>query len=227
MNTDRITIAVDGYSSCGKSTMAKALAKRIGYTYIDTGAMYRSVTLYAMRQGWIRDGEVDQTRLEAALPDLTVDFDPQGRCRLNGEVVEPEIRSMQVSSQVSRVSALPFVRRHLVRWQRAMGASGGVVMDGRDIGTVVFPDARLKVFVTADATVRAQRRYDELRSAGRQVSLEEVLANVRQRDDMDEHRADSPLRRADDALLLDNGHMTLEEQNEWMYQAYVKACRCK
>ena len=205
--------------------MAKALAARIGYTYIDTGAMYRSVTLYALRQGWIRDGVVRQDALEAAMDTITVDFDPQGRCRLNGEVVEPEIRGMQVSSYVSQVSALPFVRRQLVRWQRAMGQQGGVVMDGRDIGTVVFPHAELKVFVTADAAIRAQRRYAELKASGKEVDYEQVLENVRQRDQMDEHRADSPLRKADDALLLDNGHLTHDEQNEWMYQAYLKACQ--
>ena len=205
--------------------MAKALAARVGYTYVDTGAMYRTVTLLALRRGWIVDGEVRQDPLEKALENVTVGFDASGAACLDGEAVEGEIRGMRVSSLVSQVSALPFVRRRLVCWQRSMGAAGGVVMDGRDIGTVVFPDAELKVFVTAAPEVRARRRYDELKAAGREVSYEEVLDNVRRRDDMDEHRADSPLRRADDALLLDNGAMTPDEQNEWMYQAYLRACR--
>lgn len=221
MERKKITIALDGYSSTGKSTMAKALAKKIGYAYIDTGAMYRAVTLYSLDNGLIDGETVDEKALEAALPDIHITFkageDGRSETYLNDINVEKEIRSMHVSSKVSIIAALGFVRRDMVRQQQAMGRDKGIVMDGRDIGTVVFPDAEMKVFVTADAAVRAQRRYDELRAKGdTTTTLEEVLANVTERDRIDTTRAESPLRQADDALVLDNSHMSIEEQDKWL-----------
>lgn len=217
MENKKIIIAIDGYSSCGKSTFAKALAARLGYIFIDTGAMYRAVTLYAMRQGI-----VDQPQaVVAALPkiDIAFRFNPEsGRSEvyLNGENVEREIRRIDVSNRVSTISSIPEVRTKLVTLQQQMGEARGVVMDGRDIGTVVFPNAELKIFMTADPRVRAERRYKELRAKGEEVSLEEIERNVRERDRQDETRAVSPLRRADDAVVLDNSHMTVEEQMEWV-----------
>ena len=221
MEKKKITIALDGYSSTGKSTMAKALARKIGYAYIDTGAMYRAVTLYCIDNNLIDGDTVDEPALEAALPDIHITFktNDEGRSEtyLNGANVEQEIRSMRVSSKVSIIAAIGFVRRDMVRQQQAMGRDKGIVMDGRDIGTVVFPDAEMKVFVTADPMVRAQRRYDELRGKGdTTTTLEEVLANVTERDRIDTTRAESPLRQAEDALVLDNSHMTIEEQDKWL-----------
>lgn len=223
----KITIAIDGHSSCGKSTMAKQLARELGYIYVDTGAMYRAVTLYAMRHGMIgAEGSVDEAALKAALPDIDITFkynEAAGRpdTWLSGERVEDRIRAIDVSNHVSAVAALPFVREAMVAMQREMGRKKGVVMDGRDIGTTVFPDAELKVFVTASAAVRARRRYDELRQRGMEADYEAILKNVEERDYIDSHRAVSPLRRADDALLLDNSEMTIAGQQQWLMD------RCK
>jgi len=228
MAQKKITIAIDGHSSTGKSTMAKALAKRIGYAYVDTGAMYRAVTLFALRNGLIKRGKVDETALKEHLKrgDIAITFRPTREGKsvtcLNGKNVESYIRSMRVSNVVSVIAAIGFVRKAMVKQQQVMGKDKGVVMDGRDIGTVVFPDAEMKVFATASAQVRAQRRYDELRAKGdTTTTLEEVLANVTERDRIDSTRKESPLRQADDAVVLDNSHMTLEEQNEWLYQLYL------
>lgn len=220
-----ITVAIDGYSSCGKSTMAKQLAKAVGYTYVDTGAMYRAVALYAIRQGWIDGGKVNREALIGALGIIDIRQDRDGNTTLCGENVSASIRSMEVSNSVSYVSAIPEVRSRLVALQRAMGKDGGVVMDGRDIGTVVFPDAELKVFVTASAEIRAQRRYDEMLAKGQSVDFDEVLENVKKRDYLDETRAESPLRKADDAFVLDNGNMTIDEQNAWLLKKFDEACR--
>ena len=221
----KIIIAIDGYSSTGKSTMAKALARNIGYGYVDTGAMYRAVTLYALQNGIISDGNIDEAALQRALPSIVITFAPdeQGHnCTfLNGTNVEAEIRSMEVSNMVSPIAAIGFVRRDMVRQQQAMGVDKGIVMDGRDIGTVVFPHAEMKVFVTASAEVRAQRRYDELRGKGdTTITLEEVLQNVTERDRIDTTREESPLRQADDAVVLDNSHMTIAEQDQWLLDLY-------
>lgn len=209
--------------------MAKALAKKIGYIYVDTGAMYRTVTLFALRNGVFNGTELDAARLEALLPQVNVSFvlDPETNLPLaclNGEIVEQEIRTMEVSSRVSPIAALPFVRTLLTKMQQQMGEAKGIVMDGRDIGTAVFPKAELKIFVTASAEVRAQRRYDELTAKGEQVTFEEILKNVQERDYIDSHREVAPLKQAEDALVLDNSNMTREEQNEWLMNAYLKAC---
>ena len=225
----KITIAIDGHSSCGKSTMAKELARRVGYIYVDTGAMYRSVTLYALRHGMIApDGSVDADALEASMKQISITFHLNpGTQRpdtyLNGECVEQLIRSLEVSQHVSPVAALPFVREAMVAQQQLLGQGGGVVMDGRDIGTVVFPHAELKVFVTATAEVRAQRRYDELKQKGMEADYADILRNVEERDYIDSHREVAPLRQADDALLLDNSNMTIAEQDEWLMQRFRKA----
>ncbi len=225
-DTDRkIIIAVDGYSSCGKSTFAKAIAARLGYIFIDTGAMYRAVTLHALERGAIRSGIVDEEAVTALLDDITITFrfNPERGASdiyVNGDLVEGKIRTIEVSNCVSRVSAIPEVRRRLVAMQQEMGRRRGVVMDGRDIGTVVFPDAELKLFMTADPAVRARRRYDELRAKGDRVSLEEIERNVRERDKADTTRALSPLRKADDAVVLDNSRMTVEEQMAWFMQKF-------
>lgn len=222
----KITIAIDGYSSCGKSTMAKDLAKRLGYVYVDTGAMYRAVTLFALRHNLFNeDGSVKTEELKKLMPEVKISFkfNPEtGRpdTYLNGELVEGEIRGMEVSSHVSPIAAVPFVRQALVAQQQAMGKDKGIVMDGRDIGTVVFPDAELKIFVTASAEVRAQRRYDELKGKGQKADFDEILKNVEQRDYIDTHRETSPLRKAEDAVTLDNSHMTIEEQNKWLMDRY-------
>jgi cytidylate kinase len=203
------------------------LARKIGYVYIDSGAMYRAATLFALREGMIRDGKVDEDALRRRLDDIHIDFrlNAEGlpETYLNGENVERQIRTMEVSNAVSPVSAIPFVRKAMVAQQQAMGERKGIVMDGRDIGTTVFPNAELKIFVTASPEVRAQRRVDELRAKGETVSLEEVLANVRTRDHIDQTRAESPLRQADDALLLDNSHLTLAEQDAWLLNAFNNA----
>ncbi len=222
----KITIAIDGHSSCGKSTMAKDLAREVGYIYVDTGAMYRSVTLYALRhQLFNEDGTIRMEELEAQMPQVKISFQlnkETGRpdTYLNGERVEDEIRTLEVSSHVSPIAALPFVRQALVAQQQEMGKGGGVVMDGRDIGTVVFPDAELKIFVTASADVRAQRRYDELKAKGMPADYDDILKNVQERDYIDSHREVSPLRQADDALLLDNSHMTIAEQKDWLMERF-------
>lgn len=221
MDKKKITIAIDGYSSTGKSTMAKALARKIGYAYIDTGAMYRAVTLYCLDNGLIDGDTVDEKALVAALPHIVIIFKPgdggRSETHLNGTNVEREIRSMRVSDKVSIIAAIGAVRRDMVRQQQAMGHDKGIVMDGRDIGTVVFPNAEMKVFVTADAMVRARRRYDELRGKGdTNTTLDEVLHNVTERDRIDTTRAESPLRQAHDALVLDNSHLSIEEQDKWL-----------
>ena len=222
----KITIAIDGHSSCGKSTMAKDLARRVGYIYVDTGAMYRSVTLYALRNGLFNeDGSIKTDELEQQMPQIHISFqlNPEtGRpdTYLNGECVEQTIRSLEVSNHVSPIAALPFVRTAMVAQQQEMGQDGGIVMDGRDIGTVVFPHAELKVFVTASAEVRAQRRYDELLQKGMPADYDDILRNVQERDYIDSHREVSPLRQTGDALLLDNSHMTIAEQKEWLLQRF-------
>lgn len=212
-----IKIAVDGHSSCGKSTMAKALARHFGFVYIDTGAMYRAVTLFAMRGGMIADGEPCQDALRQRIGDLSIAFrrEPDGSLStmLQGECVEKEIRGMEVSANVSKVAAIKFVREAMVAQQRKMAQSCSVIMDGRDIGTVVFPDADLKIFLTARPEVRAKRRYDEMRAKGdMSVTFEEVLQNLAERDRIDSTRAESPLRMASDAVLLDNSDLTIEQQ---------------
>jgi len=225
----KITIAIDGHSSCGKSTMAKALAQKVGYVYVDTGAMYRSVTLYALRHDLFReDGSIKTEELETALKDIVIEqklVDGKTTTFLNGENVERDIRTLEVSNHVSPVAALPFVRTALVAQQQRMGENGGIVMDGRDIGTVVFPHAELKIFVTASAEVRAQRRYDELKEKGMAADYDDILKNVQERDYIDSHRDVSPLRQADDALLLDNSHLTIAEQDEWLMQRFREATR--
>ena len=225
----KITIAIDGHSSCGKSTMAKDLARKIGYVYVDTGAMYRAVTLYALRNNLFdTDGGIKEDELKSRMGDISISFrlnTATGRpdTYLNGENVEQDIRTMQVSNRVSPIAALPFVRQALVAQQQAMGKEKGVVMDGRDIGTVVFPDAELKVFVTASAEVRAQRRYDELKAKGMEADYNDILKNVQERDYIDSHRPTSPLRKADDAIELDNSNMTVDEQNDWLMEKYRQA----
>ena len=217
---------MDGHSSCGKSTMAKALAKAIGYTYIDTGAMYRAVTLYAMRRGFIGEKGIDEESLRKELPQIKISFgheNGQQYTILNGENVERQIRGMEVSGNVSPISAIGFVREAMVKLQREMGQKGAIIMDGRDIGTTVFPNAQLKVFVTASDEIRARRRFDELTMKGENPIYEDVLKNVRERDYIDSHRAVSPLRKADDAIVLDNSNMTIEEQDKWLMEQYLKA----
>lgn len=208
-------IAIDGHSSCGKSTLAKQIAKHFGFTYIDTGAMYRTIALFAMRNSMINpDGSPDVNRLQEKIGEISVTFLKDGHAALNGEDVEREIRTLEVSNNVSKIAALKFVREAMVDLQRQMAQNESVVMDGRDIGTVVFPDAELKIFVTADDQVRAQRRFDELTAKGEQVTFDEVLNNLRERDLLDTTREESPLRKAADAILLDNSFMTREEQFE-------------
>ena len=225
----KITIAIDGFSSCGKSTMAKDLAKEIGYIYVDTGAMYRSVTLFALRHNLFNaDGTIREEELKEQMKDINISFQlnkTTGRpdTYLNGENVENAIRTMEVSSHVSPIATLAFVREALVTQQQRMGAEKGIVMDGRDIGTVVFPKAELKIFVTASAEVRAQRRYDELKAKGMDADYADILKNVEERDYIDSHRATSPLRKADDAIELDNSNLTIAEQKKWLYEQYLKA----
>lgn len=226
----KITIAIDGHSSCGKSTMAKDLAREVGYVYVDTGAMYRCVTLYALRNGLFTADGINEETLRSRLSDINISFkfNPEaGRpdTYLNGELVERDIRTMEVSSHVSPIATLGFVREAMVAQQQEMGRGGGVVMDGRDIGTVVFPHAELKIFVTASAEVRAQRRYDELKQKGMEADYQAIQKNVQERDYIDSHRAVSPLRQADDAILLDNSHMTIAEQKQWLMQQFEKAAQ--
>ena len=227
MDNKKIIIAIDGHSSCGKSTFAKAIAARLGYIFIDTGAMYRAVTLYAQENGAIQNGIVDEERIEAMLSDIAIDFRFNAQrgasdIYVNGDLVEGKIRTIEVSNSVSAVSSIGAVRKMLVAMQQQMGRKGGVVMDGRDIGTVVFPDAELKIYMTADAMVRAERRFKELAAKGDKVTLEEVYENVVSRDKADMSRAISPLRKADDAIVLDNSHMSVEEQMAWFDEQYQR-----
>ncbi len=225
----KITIAIDGYSSCGKSTMAKDLAKEVGYIYVDTGAMYRSVTLYALQHHFfMEDGSINSKGLEKEMENIHITFkvNPEtGRpdCYLNGICVEKEIRTLEVSSHVSPIAALPFVREALVAQQQKMGEEKGIVMDGRDIGTTVFPHAELKIFVTASSQVRAQRRYDELKEKGMPADFDAILKNVEERDYIDTHREVSPLKKAEDAILLDNSNMSINEQKAWLMELFKKA----
>lgn len=225
----RLVVAIDGHSSCGKSTMAKDLAREVGYIYVDTGAMYRAVTLFCMcNKLFDAEGNVLVDALETAMPQVSVTFrlnEETGKpdTYLNGERVEDTIRSLEVSDNVSKVAAIPFVREAMVEQQRLMGREKGIVMDGRDIGTTVFPDADLKVFVTASPEVRAQRRYDELKAKGMPADYDDILKNVQERDYMDSNRAVSPLRKAEDALLLDNSDMTIAEQKAWLMDKFNKA----
>ena len=226
----KITIAIDGYSSCGKSTMAKDLAREIGYIYIDSGAMYRAVTLYSLQKGFFTERGIDTEALKTAMPDIHISFrlNPETQrpmTFLNDTNVEDAIRSMEVSSHVSPIAALGFVREALVRQQQEMGKAKGIVMDGRDIGTVVFPDAELKIFVTATPEIRAQRRYDELKAKGQEASFDEILENVKQRDYIDQNREVSPLRKAEDALLLDNTDLSIEEQKKWLFEQFNKVSK--
>ena len=223
----KIIIAIDGFSSCGKSNMAKALARNIGYLYFDSGAMYRAVALFCMQNGLIADGNIDKEALLENIKNINITFevDPETRNSitfLNGTNVEHEIRSLEVSRLVSQVAAIDFVREEMVNRQREMGKAKGIVMDGRDIGTTVFPNAELKVFVTASAEVRAQRRYDELTARGDKADFNEILENVLQRDHLDQTREISPLKKADDALLLDNSNLTREEQMNWLIEQFNK-----
>lgn len=228
----RIIIAIDGFSSCGKSTMAKDLAKEIGYIYIDSGAMYRAVTLYCIENGiFDSNNNIQEEKLKERIADINITFKLNKETQrpdtyLNGILVEDKIRTMEVSSRVSPVAALGFVREALVKLQQSMGKEKGIVMDGRDIGTAVFPDAELKIFVTASAEIRAQRRYDELKAKGMEASYEEILHNVEERDKIDQTRKVSPLRKADDAILLDNSNMTIAEQKEWLRNEFEKSDKC-
>ena len=227
----KIIVAIDGYSSCGKSTMAKTLARKIGYTYIDSGAMYRAVTLFALENGIITGSDVDAPGLEKRLNEIKITFSTDKETgsnitELNGKDVERRIRTLEVSSHVSAIAALPFIRTFLTAQQRSLGEKKGIVMYGRDIGTTVFPDAELKIFVTASAEVRARRRYDELQAKGERTSYEEIIENVKQRDYIDTHREVSPLTQAPDAVVLDNSFMTLKQQDEWLMEQYRKAAGC-
>ena len=226
----KITIAIDGHSSCGKSTMAKDLAREIGYIYIDSGAMYRAVTYYCLQHDLFCEEGVKLEELQAAMSDIHISFKfnaQTGRpdTYLNGQCIEGEIRGMAVSSRVSLIATIGFVREAMVAQQQAMGREKGIVMDGRDIGTTVFPDAELKIFVTASAEVRAQRRYDELKAKGEQVSYEKILENVKERDRIDSGREISPLRKADDALELDNSNMTILEQKAWLMEKFCEVAK--
>lgn len=232
MQAKKINIAIDGYSSCGKSTMAKGLAKELGYTYIDSGAMYRALALFGIRNNWITDSNINEEALRDHISVIKITFRPDALGKqhtyLNGENVEEEIRTLEVANGASQVSTLGFVRKELVRLQQEMGKEKGVVMDGRDIGTVVFPDAELKFFLTAPPEVRAQRRYDEMKAKGiNPPSYEEILANVKERDLRDTTRAESPLRKADDAIELDNTHIGIEGQLQWALDMFNKIIAAK
>lgn len=226
----KITIAIDGFSSCGKSTMAKDLAKEIGYIYIDSGAMYRAVTLYSIENGLFTGDKINTGELEKQISNIRISFrlNPSTMrpdTYLNDIKVEDKIRTMEVSSKVSPISALGFVREAMVEQQRKMGEEKGIVMDGRDIGTTVFPHAELKIFVTASPEIRAKRRYDELKAKGADASFDEILENVKNRDYIDQNREVSPLRKAEDAILLDNSNMTIQEQKEWLTEQFNQAVR--
>ena len=220
MSDKKIIIAIDGFSSCGKSTLAKSLARILGYIYIDSGAMYRAVTLYALRNNWINNGVPDVKAIISGMEDIdiTFRFDPateRNTTFMNGENIEEEIRRLEVSENVSPVSTIKEVRAAMVKLQKQMGAQKGIVMDGRDIGTVVFPDAELKIFMTASPEIRAQRRYQELTAKGVSVSMDEISKNINDRDHIDQNRIESPLKQADDAIVLDNSHLTPDEQLQW------------
>lgn len=214
----KIVVAIDGFSSCGKSTMAKELAREAGYIYVDTGAMYRAVSLFCLENGWLTETEINSVELEKHIHSIRIEFKTNAEGRsdtyLNGRNVENEIRTLEVANGASRVSTLGFVRQELVRQQQLMGLEKGIVMDGRDIGTVVFPTAELKIFLTASPEIRAQRRLDEMAAKGEEVNFEEVIANVKERDYRDQNRAESPLRKADDAIVIDNSDLTRDEQRE-------------
>ncbi|MDR0799878.1 MAG: (d)CMP kinase [Dysgonamonadaceae bacterium] len=221
----KIIVAIDGHSSCGKSTMAKTLAKSIGYTYIDSGAMYRAVTLYSLEHGFFQGDQLDLEALKKEIDLIRITFKTnettgQSETYLNGRNVEKQIRRMEVADKVSIIAAVGFVREALVRQQQRMGEEKGIVMDGRDIGTIVFPEAELKIFVTASPEIRTQRRYDELTAKGDTVDFEEVLQNLIKRDHIDSTRKDGPLRQAKDAVIFDNSHQTIEEQNRWLLELY-------
>lgn len=223
----KIIIAIDGFSSCGKSTIAKDLANKIGYIYIDSGAMYRAVTLYCLENRLFKDDILDTESLRKHIDQIHISFRMNPLTNkpdtyLNGLNVEDKIRTMEVSSRVSKVAALDFVREAMVAQQQEMGQAKGIVMDGRDIGTTVFPEAELKIFLTASPEIRAKRRYDELSAKGMQASFEEILENIKQRDYIDQHRETSPLRKASDAILLDNGNMSIDEQNKWIDELFQK-----
>jgi cytidylate kinase len=230
MTNHKIVVAIDGHSSCGKSTIAKALAAKFGYVFIDSGAMYRAVTLYALRHNLVAGGELKRDELIGSLSNIKIEFrynpvSKKSDTFLNGENVEEEIRQLPVSQNVSPVATIAEVRAAMVRLQQEMGKNKGIVMDGRDIGTEVFPDAELKLFVTASAEIRAQRRFDELKAKGEDVSYSEILENVKERDFIDSTREASPLRKADDALVLDNSYLTREEQMEWAIERVEESLR--
>lgn len=223
MSDNKIIIAIDGFSSCGKSTMAKSLARELGYIYIDSGAMYRAVTLYALRNNWIPDGKPNVNAIISGIEsiNITFRFDPateKNTTFMNGENIEEEIRRLEVSENVSPVSTIKEVRQAMVKLQKQMGANKGIVMDGRDIGTVVFPEAELKIFMTAGPEIRAQRRFLELSNKGQTVSMEEIRQNINQRDYIDQNREESPLRKANDAIVLDNSFLSPEQQLQWTIQ---------
>jgi cytidylate kinase len=227
MSEKKIVIAIDGHSSCGKSTLAKSLARELGYIYIDSGAMYRVVTLHALRNGWITDGQPDKKKITEGLRDIKITFEwdkttEKNTTFLNGENVEDEIRQLEVSQNVSPVSTIAEVRTEMVKQQRENGKNKGIVMDGRDIGTVVFPDAELKIFMTASPEIRAQRRYLELKEKGEEVAFDEIMNNVEERDSIDSTRETSPLRKAEDALVLDNSFLSREEQLQWSLEKAKK-----
>ncbi len=227
MPEKKIVIAIDGYSSCGKSTLAKSLARKLGYAFIDSGAMYRAVTLYALRHHLIKDLIPNKEAIINSLDQINITFQydretEKNTTFLNGENVEEEIRKLEVSENVSPVSAIREVRHEMVRQQQRMGQDKGIVMDGRDIGTVVFPNAELKIFMTASPEIRAQRRYLELFHKGLEVSLDEIRKNIESRDHIDQNREESPLRQAIDAVVLDNSLLTPDEQLEWAYRKAIE-----
>ena len=221
----KIIVAIDGFSSCGKSTMAKELARQVGYIYVDTGAMYRAVSLFCLQNGWMTDDFIDEKALEIEIKLIKIEFktndNGQSETYLNDVNVENEIRTLDVANGASKVSALGFVRHELVRQQQLMGQKKGIVMDGRDIGTVVFPDAELKVFLTAKPEIRAKRRLEEMTSKNENVSYDDVLANVIERDYRDQNRTESPLKKADDAVEIDNSEMTLDEQRKILFDLFI------
>src|ERR1035437_932506 len=223
---NKIIVAIDGFSSCGKSTMAKELAAEVGYIYVDSGAMYRAVSLFCIQNGLMSESEIKVAELEKNIESIHITFkvNANGSCEtcLNGDNVEAEIRSLEVANGASRVSTLGFVRRELVRQQQLLGQQKGIVMDGRDIGTVVFPTAELKIFLTASPETRAKRRFDEMVEKGEEVDYEDVLANVKERDDRDQNRTESPLRKANDAIEVDNSNLTREEQREILRTLFVE-----
>ena len=227
MSEKKIVIAIDGHSSCGKSTLAKSLARELGYIYIDSGAMYRVVTLHALRNGWITDGQPDKKKITEGLKEIKITFEwdkttEKNTTLLTGENVEDEIRQLEVSQNVSPLSTVAEVRTEMVKQQRENGKNKGIVMDGRDIGTVVFPDAELKIFMTASPEIRAQRRYLELKEKGEEVAFDEILNNVEERDSIDSTRETSPLKKAGDALVLDNSFLSREEQLQWSLEKAKK-----